>query len=86
MCHFILESKNGIWPYYNSEPMQDELERLGLVSKTQCGEATIICSPIHEMVDTSDRLLHSEPEKWFSQKSSVDWLKRYGLKEKALTR
>jgi len=64
---------SGMWPYYDSRAMQEELNRLGLVSKAECGGSLLICSPIRQMVDATDELLMRDREKWFSAEF-IKWL------------
>ena len=65
---------DGVWLYYNSENMQSYLETLGLVRKTECGDATIICVDAKVSNDAAIKELLSNPEKWYKD-DRLQWIK-----------
>ena len=69
---------DGIWPFYNSEAMQDELDKLGLVKHTDCGNSHIICVPVHKACDESERMLKQDISRWVADEKTVEWFKKYG--------
>jgi aminoglycoside N3'-acetyltransferase len=63
-----------IWPTHDGEQMQTALDRMGLIRKTACGNAGLLCVGIREMVDEGMRMLAREPERWYTP-DVVGWLK-----------
>ena len=55
----------GIWPYYDNEKMQEELEQAGLLRRSVCGNAVLLCLDIAPMTVHTLERLKQEPEKWF---------------------
>lgn len=47
----------GIWPFYDSLKFQDELDKMGLIRRTRCGDAELICADIKEMVDATEKAI-----------------------------
>lgn len=64
---------DGVWLYYNSEIMQGHLESLGLVRKTNCGNATLVCVDAKTASDAAIRELLSNPEKWYKDER-LQWI------------
>jgi len=68
-----------LWPYYNSEAMQDELATAGLLRQTKLGAATLRAIRTRPLVDTTLARVLAEPTKWL-QPPFREWianLKRY---------
>lgn len=63
----------GIWLYYDSEKMQSVLDKAGLIKKTKCGRAELLCLKIKEMVAKSLAELLRSPEKWYSD-AKLAWI------------
>ena len=64
----------GIWPYYDGDKMQEELEKEGLVRSAMCGSAKFLCVEAGASGDAILRRLWDEPEKWYSGKV-LEWIK-----------
>ena len=63
----------GIWLFYDSERMQAYLARLGLVSTTRCGQATLYCVDTKVASDAALDALRSNPQNWYSG-DSLSWI------------
>lgn len=64
----------GLWPFYNSERMQNDLEQMGLVRSTQCGNARILCVDAKESSDAALELLQTQPECWMKD-AMLEWVR-----------
>lgn len=64
----------GIWPFYNSLQMQEELEKQGLVRHAGCGDADVLCVPMKESSDAAFELLKSHPEQWCDDET-MEWIR-----------
>ncbi len=69
---------DGVWLYYNGEQMQAELESRGMVRKTECGNATLLCVDAKATNDAAIEILLAEPEKWYRDER-LQWI--YDCKE-----
>ena len=58
--------KAGVWPYFDNERMQAELETAGFIRESVCGNAVFRCTEIAPMVDYSLEKLKAEPSEWYS--------------------
>jgi len=56
----------GVWLFYDSVKMQLHLTRLGLVSETTCGNATLYCVDAKAASDAALEALRTCPEDWYS--------------------
>ena len=56
---------DGVWLYYNAEKMQEYLETLGFVRKTQCGNAILTCVDAKPTNDAAIETLFCDPERWY---------------------
>lgn len=63
----------GIWLFYDSEKMQAYLAELGLVKKTQCGNAAVYCVDAKAASDAALEALRSDPQRWYSGKE-LAWI------------
>ena len=63
----------GIWLYYNAEKMQAHLESLGLVRKTTCGNATLLCVDAKTTAEASVRALLEAPALWYTDER-LQWI------------
>ena len=64
----------GLWPFYNSERMQERLEEMGLVRTAQCGNARILCVDARDSSDAALKLLQTEPENW-TKGAMLEWIR-----------
>lgn len=64
----------GIWPWYDSHIMTEELAALGLVARGKIGSASITGIRTRPLVDESSRILRAAPEKWFAA-DFIEWRK-----------
>lgn len=71
--HGCTPESGKLWPFYDSLRMQEASDRAGLLRKTRCGEAQLIEYQARESCDYADRLLHTQPETWFSPQM-LQWL------------
>ena len=55
----------GVWPFYDSEKMQEYLSALGIVSQTRCGNATLYCVDAKRASDAALNALRAQPEAWY---------------------
>lgn len=67
-------NEGGVWPFSNYEPIQEELERLGLISHARCGNAEVLCVSMKEMFAASLEFMNKFPEKWCDDKT-LEWIK-----------
>lgn len=68
----------GIWPYMSGVKLHDAYIEEGLVQSVTCGEAQLLCMPVHECVDFTSSLLDKEPVKWMYESIQEDvqeWLR-----------
>lgn len=65
---------DGVWLYYNAEDMQAYLEKLGLVRKTVCGDATLVCVDAKTSNDAAICELLKNPENWYKN-DRLQWIK-----------
>ena len=63
----------GIYMFYNGADMCAALEEEGLVQKTTCGEAELICFPAKAGADASLEQLRKHPERWLNE-AKMQWL------------
>lgn len=63
----------GVWLFYNSEQMQAHLTQMGLVSQTQCGNATLYCVDAKAASDATLDELRNHPERWYSEEA-LEWI------------
>lgn len=64
---------DGVWLYYNGEKMQAYLESLGLVRKTVCGNATLLCVDAKVSSDAAMEALLAHPEQWYKDER-LQWI------------
>ena len=65
----------GVWLFYDSAKMQEHLSALGLVRKTQCGNATLYCVDAKGSSDATLDALRNHPEEWFGG-DGLAWIKQ----------
>lgn len=63
----------GVWPYYHGEKMQAHLESLGLVSSTQCGNATLRMIKAKDASDAAFKEISENYTEWY-QGEILDWI------------
>jgi len=56
----------GIWPFFNSETLEERLAEKGLVAYGKIGSATIRGIRTQELVNNALPMLRDAPEEWFS--------------------
>jgi len=66
----------GVWPFYDSVKMQEELDRLGLVRHASCGNARLLGVRADVAVDHTLRLLRQDPAVWCGE-AFCAWLAAY---------
>ena len=66
---------DGIWPLYDGLLMQAELERRGLVRRTACGKAAVLCVDMRESCDAALEILRADPARWCN-KPTAAWVRR----------
>lgn len=64
----------GIWLFYDSVKMQEHLTGLGLVTETQCGNATFYCVDAKVSSDAALEALQTHPENWF-EGDELKWIR-----------
>lgn len=62
-----------IWPYYNSEAMQDVLANAGLLRQTLLGSATLRAIRTRPLVETTLAHLLKEPQQWLPS-PFLEWI------------
>lgn len=62
-----------LWPYYNSEAMQEEFAAAGLLRQTKLGSATLRAIRTRPLVEGALAKLLNEPEKWL-QPPFLEWI------------
>ncbi|MCC6442596.1 MAG: AAC(3) family N-acetyltransferase [Armatimonadetes bacterium] len=55
----------GVWPFYNSEAMEELLTRRELVARSRIGSASIRGVRMRVLVDETFPILRGSPEEWF---------------------
>lgn len=63
-CLKTFENAAGVWPYYNSVRMQEKLEKAGLLRRSTCGKATLLCVEAKAACDFSLEQLKDHPDDW----------------------
>ena len=63
----------GIYMFYNGADMCDALEEEGLVQRTRCGNAELICINAKDSADASLQQLRTHPERWLNE-AKLQWL------------
>lgn len=64
---------DGIWPYYKASLMEEEMERVGLVTHTQCGPSHLRRIRAKESSDFALTQLINEPSKWYKNEV-LEWI------------
>jgi len=64
---------SGIYMFYNGADMCNALEQQGLVTRTVCGNAELICMPAKAAADASLVQLHNYPERWLNEER-LQWV------------
>jgi aminoglycoside N3'-acetyltransferase len=62
-----------LWPYYNSEAMQEELAAEGLLSQAKLGAAKLCAIRSRPLVERTLAKLLAEPEKWLKP-PFLEWI------------
>lgn len=65
----------GIWPFFNSEKLEERLADKGLVAYGKIGSATIRGIRTQELVNTALPMLRNAPEEWFNDEFMA-WRRR----------
>ena len=63
----------GIYMFYNGANMCAALEEEGLVQRTVCGNAELICMDAKASSDASLQQLRNYPERWLNEEK-LQWL------------
>ena len=64
--HLRKDCSEGVWPFYNSQDLQQELEKMGLVRKSKIGSATLTAIRVRPLVETTMNIMLSDPERWLN--------------------
>jgi len=67
--------RDGIWPYYDAEKMQEFLSARGLVTYVRCGDAQLICTESAVCCDAAYDILNENPGGFFSGEL-LSWIER----------
>ena len=62
-----------IWPFYNSETMEERLKAEGLIAYDHIGSATLRAIRARPLVERSHAILQADPEAWFRE-DFLAWL------------
>jgi len=62
-----MDCQDGIWPFYNGEAWQAELERRGLIRKTKIGSATLTAIRTRPMVEETTAIMLADPNAWLCE-------------------
>jgi aminoglycoside 3-N-acetyltransferase len=73
LWNYGCDNTTRVWPNTNGEQLQEALDKTGLIKKASCGDARLLCLPIHEMVDFSEAMFLAEPSTWYKPEV-VAWL------------
>lgn len=66
--------RQGVWPFYNSEKMEERLAARGLMSYSRIGSATLRAVRTRPLVEVTLETLTAEPAAWF-QPAFLEWCK-----------
>ena len=66
-----------VWPFYNSEGLQEELAAEGLLLQTRLGSATLRAIRTRPLVEVTLAKLRAEPGRWL-QPAFLDWVAGLG--------
>lgn len=67
--------RQGVWPFYNSEAMEQRLADRGLVATSHIGSATLRAARTRPLVEVTLEILAAEPEAWF-QPAFLEWCRQ----------
>ncbi|NLM79091.1 MAG: AAC(3) family N-acetyltransferase [Ruminococcaceae bacterium] len=62
-----------VWPFHDAEQLQQKLDESGLIRKTLCNEATILCVNVRDMVDHGLKWFAEDPDTWYKA-DTLAWL------------
>jgi aminoglycoside N3'-acetyltransferase len=68
-----IDGMGTIWPFYNSEKMEEQLKAEGLIAYDRIGSATLRAIRARPLVERTYALLEAEPAAWFSEEF-LRWL------------
>ncbi|MBQ9543635.1 MAG: AAC(3) family N-acetyltransferase [Clostridia bacterium] len=63
----------GVWPFYDGRKMHEYLDGLGLVSSTQCGNATLYKIDALYSCDAALEAISAHPEVWYKN-TTLQWI------------
>ncbi len=66
--------RQGVWPFYNSEKMEERLAERGLMAYDRIGSATVRAVRTRPLVEVTLEILTAEPDAWF-QPAFLEWCK-----------
>ena len=77
--HLRKDCSDGVWPFYNNEELQKELEKKGFIKKSKIGSATLTACRIRPFVDLAIETLLGDPERWLNPefRQWIDDLKQF---------
>lgn len=73
--------EEGVWPYLDGAQLQAAYEAAGLVRRTRCGGAELLCIAAKPCVEFTEHLLEENPEQWLDA-GTYAWLKKIKRIEK----
>ncbi len=69
----------GVWPFLNSDQMDDLLKKKGLISYAQCGRSLFTSFKANDFADIVYPECKRNPDAWFSP-DCLEWLRKYSIK------
>jgi len=63
------------WPLFKGIIMQEEFERLGLVTHGKCGDAPLMMIDMKQTCDAAYEIICANPENWFNE-ATLEWIAR----------
>lgn len=64
-----------IWPMYNGTLMEEEYEKRGLIRRSYCGNALLLCIDMKATCDAAFEILCENPARWCNA-ATMDWIRR----------
>lgn len=66
--------ERGLWPFYSGPKMGEALDKAGLVTHAECGNARLLRVSAKDSSEFALHALLTAPEEWFSGKM-LDWIR-----------
>ncbi len=71
------EAHDGIWPYTDMLEMESVFDEYGIIKRTNCGDALLLCVPAYEICNIIEATVRADIDKWMTEQT-VAWFKKYG--------